>query len=154
MYKDISWTNIDLIWTFLISMTMVDIKNYMVEEYIKIQHLCVIHVLCLDFYREFKNLTYYDFIWFCKILGIKHVSHITVFICWNLIYCTTMYSLMYKRIMEMRVSQMVSINLTFFNSLGGGPCWLSGLGLFGCAWDIFGIREYHNRQLSLRDIKL
>ena len=117
VYLDITWTNIDLIWTSLISMTMVDIKNYMVEEYIKIQHLCVIHVLCLDFYREFKNLTYYDFIWFCKILGIKHVSHITVFICWNLIYCTTMYSLMYKRIMEMRVSQMVSICLIFLNSL-------------------------------------
>ena len=63
MYKDISWTNIDLIWTSLISMTMVDIKNYMVEEYIKIQHLCVTHVLCLDFDGEFKNWIYYDLIW-------------------------------------------------------------------------------------------
>ena len=42
---------------------MVDIKNYMVEEYIKIQYLCVIHVLCLDFYGEFKNWIYYDLIW-------------------------------------------------------------------------------------------
>ena len=114
VYLDITWTNIDLIWTSLISMTMVDVKNYMVEEYIKIQHLCVIHVLCLEFYREFKSLVYYDFIWLCKILGIKHISHINVFICWNLIYYTTMYSLMYTRIMEMRV---VSMYLIFLNSL-------------------------------------
>ena len=63
VYLDITWTNIDLIWTSLISMTMVDIKNYMVEEYIKIQYLCVTHVLCLDFDGEFKNWIYYDLIW-------------------------------------------------------------------------------------------
>ena len=47
-------------------MTLLDIEKYMVEEYVKLKkwkHMCVIYVLYLEFYREFKNVIFIDTIW-------------------------------------------------------------------------------------------
>ena len=39
-------------------MALVDFEKYMVVKYIRFQHVCFIHILCLDFFTEFKDFVY------------------------------------------------------------------------------------------------